>query len=102
MNVRYLEVLDYLRGVSLFVDFRTERGRVVAYRLVLLLSDTGGTETIRVYDSAHGLNEMHRYTPAGGKQTGETFHSGTLGEGVQIALSEVKKRYLRMIEGWSG
>lgn len=27
-------------------------------------------ETIRVYDAAHGHNEMHRYTRTGGKEPG--------------------------------
>jgi hypothetical protein len=35
-------------------------------------------EKVRVYDAAHGHNEMHRYTRSGGKEPGEVFHSGTL------------------------
>lgn len=34
---------------------------------------------------------MHRYTQAGGKQEGTEFHSGTLGEGMRIAIAERKR-----------
>ena len=100
MSVRDTEVLNYLLKVSLWVDFRTERGSVVACTVVLLLETRGRIETIRVYDSAHGYNEMHRYSRTGGKQTGEPFHSGTLSEGLQVALNDAKKGYRQMIEGW--
>ncbi len=100
MSSRYHEVLDYPRGVSLWVDFRTVRGKVVDYTVVLLFETLEGIETIRVYDSTHGYNEMHRYTRADGKQTGTLFHSGTLSEGVQAAINNAKRGYLQMIEGW--
>jgi len=53
-----------------------------------------------VFDSAHGFNEVHRYTQTGGKQTGTLFHSGTLAEGFTAAIDEVEKGYVAMIEGW--
>lgn len=37
--------------------------------------------TVRVNDSAHGRNELHRYTPPGGKQAAEVVHDGVLGGG---------------------
>jgi hypothetical protein len=43
---------------------------------------------------------MHRYTRSGGKEPGEVFHSGTLGEGMRAAISEVEHGYREMIEGW--
>lgn len=70
------------------------------YAVVLLLDTEKGTETIRVYDSAHDHNEMHRFTCSGGKEPGTVFHSGTLGEGMRAAISEVERGYREMIEGW--
>jgi hypothetical protein len=58
------------------------------------------TETIRVYDGAHGHNEMHRYTRSEGKQSGTPFHSGTLGDGMRAAIGEIESNYREMIEGW--
>jgi hypothetical protein len=75
-------------------------GRWVDYRAVLLLDTPRGTETIRVYDSAHGYNEMHRYTRAAGKQTGEPFHSGSLDEGLRAAIDDMEDRFIEMVEGW--
>jgi hypothetical protein len=41
---------------------------------------------VRVYDAAHGFNEMHRHTEEGGKQSGTVFHRGTLGDGMHDAI----------------
>jgi hypothetical protein len=100
VSARYEKILDYLLGVSLWVDFRTERGVVVGYTVILLLSTSEGSRTIRVYDSTHGYNEMHRHTRTGGKQTGRLFHSGSLGEGLRVAIEDAEDRYVEMIEGW--
>jgi hypothetical protein len=51
-------------------------------------------------DSSHGINEMHRYTRSGGKQKGVVFTGATLGEGMRMAMEDIKKSYLAMIEGW--
>lgn len=100
VHTHYQDDLDPIRGVSLLVDFETTRGMVVAYSVVLLFGTAGGTETIRVYDSTHEFNEMHRYTRAEGKQEGKRFHSGTLGEGLRAAIEDVKRGHLKMIDGW--
>ncbi len=100
MEVSYEDVLDHELGVVLLVDFENDGAEVVDYSLMLLLERAGETKTIRVYDSAHGFNEMHRYTRAGGKQKGTEVHRGTLGEGMRTAIQDIKKRYLAMIEGW--
>jgi hypothetical protein len=102
MSARYKELLDLGLGATLSVDFTTIRGRVVDYAIVLLVATPGGPETVRVYDGAHGHNEMHRYTEAGGKQEGTKFHSGTLGEGMRDAMDAIKRSHLEMIEGWRG
>jgi hypothetical protein len=96
----YREILDRRLGIVLWVDFRTERGKVVNYSVVLLVVTNGGVETIRVYDAAHGYNEMHRYTDGGRKQPGAMFHSGSLGEGMRAAIKDVKRGHRGMIEGW--
>jgi len=82
------------------VSFRTAKGKVIGYSVVLLLAARDGAQTVRVYDAAHGFNEMHRYTRGEGKQDGVVFHRGTLGEGIQAALEAVKTGYREMIEGW--
>lgn len=44
---------------------------------------------------------MHRYTRSGGKQKGVVYTAGaTLGEGMRMAMEDIKKSYLAMIEGW--
>jgi hypothetical protein len=101
VSASYYQELNEALGAFLFVDFRTDRGEVVDYRVVLLFARQGSLETIRVYDSAHGYNEMHRFINAGGKQAGKLFHSGSLGEGLRVAIESVKRNYLWMIEGWS-
>lgn len=73
---------------------------MIHYRVVLLLDTPRETVTIRVYDSAHGYNEMHRHTRIDGKQTGKRFHSGSLGEGLRAAIEDTEDRYVEMIEGW--
>jgi hypothetical protein len=93
-------MLDYLSGASLWVDFTTERGKVVAYTIVLLVETQEGTEVVRLYDAAHGYNEMHRYGRLSGKQSGINFYSGSLGEGMLVALTGVEGGYVEMIEGW--
>jgi hypothetical protein len=55
---------------------------------------------LRVYDNAHGANEMHRYTLAGGKQPAELVHAGEAGEAMRAARDEVLAGYEKMIEAW--
>jgi hypothetical protein len=68
--------------------------------VILLIRAPGQTHTIRVYDAAHGVNEMHRYTQHGGKQAAETVHHGTLTEGLQADIQAVQDSYPAMIEAW--
>lgn len=94
-------VLRLDHNVRLIAAFTTERSDVVSYSLALVLEEDGGDRTIRVYDSAHQFNEMHRYTRTGGKQPGVEFHAGTLGEGMRAAIADCKRRYSQMVEGWN-
>lgn len=100
MSADYLRILDHVLGVMVSVEFTSEGPEVTDYAVVLLLEMGNSTETIRVYDSAHGHNEMHRYTRGEGKQAGTPSHSGTLGEGMRAAIDEVERGYREMIEGW--
>ncbi len=100
MSAYYRRILDHALGALLRVQFTTQGRDVIDYAVVLLLDTVKGTETIRVYDSAHDHNEMHRYTRSEGKQAGAPFHSGTLGEGMRVAIDEIEGGYREMIEGW--
>ncbi len=100
MSAYYLRILDHVLGAMLRVEFSTDGREIIDYAVVLLLARDGPTETIRVYDGAHGHNEMHRYTRTAGKQPGEPFHAGTLGEGMRAAIDLVERGYGEMIEGW--
>lgn len=97
---RYIDDLDFVRGISLLVWFETDRRDVTNYALVLVVRVGARMETIRVYDAAHGRNEMHRYTKELGKRTGVVFHRGTLGEGMRAAQEAIKGGYEEMIDGW--
>jgi hypothetical protein len=99
MSVFYRRILDHALGAMLRVEFTTSGREVLDYSVVLLV-DRGGLRTVRVYDAAHGFNEMHRHTEEGGKQPGTAFHGGTLGDGMRNAIEAVEHRYEKMIEGW--
>lgn len=82
------------------VRFVTRRGVLVEYAVVLLVEERGELRSVRVYDNAHGLNDMHRYNRAGEKQRAEAFHHGSASEALQSALSAVRDGYREMIESW--
>jgi hypothetical protein len=100
MSPDYFRLLDDDLGIRMAVEFTSERRDVTDYAVVLIRGSDEAAETIRVYDGAHGRNEMHRYTSSAGKQPGMTFHGGTLGEGMRAAIEEIESRYRQMIEGW--
>jgi hypothetical protein len=96
----WAERLDWELEAIMYVDYELEARQVVRYAVVLTALHEGRRHTARVYDGAHGVNELHRHTLAGGKQAGAPFHAGTLGEGMRAAISEVRRGYREMIEGW--
>ncbi len=100
MGAHYRRILDHALGALLGVQFTTQANKVIDYAVILLLDIEKGTETIRVYDAAHGHNEMHRYSRSAGKEPGTAFHGGTLGEGMRAAIAEIERGYREMIEGW--
>lgn len=59
-------------------EFTTQGSEVLDFAVILLLETEGAME----------------------KEPGEVFHSGTLGEGMRAAISEVERGYREMIEGW--
>ncbi len=85
---------------DLLVWFISERGAVVSYAIVLVSYHQGAWHTIRVYDNAHGRNEMHRHTLRGGKQPGEQFTASSYGEAMRSARMEILAEYEMMIEAW--
>jgi hypothetical protein len=85
---------------ELVVWFLTERRQVTSYAVVLLLRDQERLAPVRVYDNAHGHNELHRHTRTGGKQPAERFHEGSSGEAMRTAIGEILAGYENMVEGW--
>jgi len=72
----------------------------VDYAVILTVDDGNGEEVVRVYDGAHGVNDMHRHGAVSGKALAETFHAGTLGEGMRAAITAVRIGYKEMIDAW--
>lgn len=100
---RYRDVLSYEIGARIVVEFTTPtRGReVMDYAVVLAVDDGAGEAvTVRVYDGAHGVNDMHRHDRSGEKAPAEMFHAGTLGEGMRVAITAVRTGYKEMIDAW--
>lgn len=93
-------VLDYENGARMVVSYTHDSGEVVDYAVVLVVQHDGSNQTVRVYDGAHGVNDMHRHTRSGGKAPAERFHGGTLAEGMRIAIHAIQSNYREMIDGW--
>jgi hypothetical protein len=98
----YVRMLDDWHSAVMIVDFTTERRDVISYSVVLTIEQSGRIETVRVYDGAHGRNELHRYTHRGGKQAAEIFSHATLGAGMREAIQTIASGYEAMIDGWRG
>lgn len=96
----YRDVLDYEAGVRIVVEFETYGTLVVDYAVILIVEDGRQEVTVRVYDGAHGNNDMHRHDRLGTKMSAETFHQGTLGEGMRAAIAAVRTGHKEMIEAW--
>ena len=82
------------------VDYTTERGTLVTYRVVLVAWSAGAWHTVRVYDNAHGRHDMHRHTIRGGKERAETFHHGTPSEAMNGAIDAIRMGYEEMVAAW--
>ncbi len=86
MSADYTRLLDRLLRVFMHVEFKTDRRDVVDYSIVLLVEVDGELQTVRLYDGAHGENELHRHTQERGKQPAEIVHHGSLGQGMRAAI----------------
>jgi len=100
MSAEFKLLLDEALGAVVHVRFKTARRAVVDYSVVLLVEVGGEFKTVRLYDGAHGKNELHRYTADGIKQPAEVFHRGNLGEGMRAAKRDINNGYRVMIESW--
>jgi hypothetical protein len=94
----HTDELDW--NVRRVAKYTTERGELTSYSVTLLARLSGRWQTVRVYDNAHGVNEMHRHTLSEGKQAAEVFHSGTASEAYNQARDAVADGYEEMIAGW--
>jgi hypothetical protein len=67
MSGAYEYLLDAMPRVLIVVEFKTaQRGREVTdYSVVLVVEIDGRREAVRLYDGAHGENEVHKYTRDG-------------------------------------
>jgi hypothetical protein len=96
----WVERLDWEIETIMHVEYALAGRKVTECSVVLTVREEGRAHTVRVYDAAHGFNELHRHTASGGKQPGERFHAVTLGEGMRAAIGEVRRGYREMIEAW--
>jgi hypothetical protein len=83
-----------------FVRFVTQRGVVTSYSVVLMTVEGEGLRAVCVYDNAHGVHDMHRYTREGVKQAAEAFHRGSAGEAMRSAIEAVRGGFREMIDSW--
>jgi hypothetical protein len=101
MSQRYRDVLDYEIGARIVVEFTTRGREITDYAVVLTVDEEDGeATTVRVYDGAHSVNDMHRHDRHGEKAPAETFHAGTLGEGMRAAITAVRTGHKEMIDAW--
>ncbi len=66
---------------EILIEFKTERREITGYTVLLRAHRHGEWHEVRVWDNAHGVNEMHRYTRSSGKRPGIIFHRGSFAEG---------------------
>jgi hypothetical protein len=97
-DVDYREILDH--DAEVIVRFITERGAVIRYRVVLVAVVGGEEHTVRVFDNAHGRNDMHRYV-SGEKRPAEEFSQASPGEAMRVAIRWAQQSYREMIDAWA-
>jgi hypothetical protein len=86
--------------VLLRVEFTTQGSEVLDFAVILLLETEDGWRRSASTTQRTATTRCTDYTRTGGKEPGEIFHSGTLGEGMRAAITEVEHGYREMIEGW--
>lgn len=100
MSAKYVVELEVDPEIVMHVEFTTQVRDITDYAVLLTVERNGDVHTVRLYDGAHAVNEMHRYTRTSGKQPAVIFHSGTLGEGMRAAAAQIRSTYKAMIEAW--
>lgn len=86
--------------VWMVVHHVTEQGCLRTYSIVLVVAEPEALTACRLYDNAHGINEMHRYTRDGGKQPGVPFHDGTPAEAMNAAKRAIRRSWREMVDAW--
>jgi len=87
-------------AVIVYARLDTERGMAISYAVTLVVKDRSDLRPVRVYDNAHGLPEMHRYSRTGEKQPAERASGTTASEGFNMALDLISNGFREMVEGW--
>lgn len=85
-------------GLSAVLD--TDRGKLVTYRVVLLVWEDQRWRTVRLWDNVHGRHEMHRYTHDGEKQDPVIAPHSSPDEAYQAANRAITIGWRKMVEGW--
>jgi hypothetical protein len=83
-----------------YVRYAKERGELVTYAVVLMAEVAGEFRPVRLFDNAHGTNDMHRYTRDGIKMPAETFHFGTASDAMNAAIQVIDESWEQMVEPW--
>ena len=66
MTPDWEQTLDPIHRVVVRVAFVKQRREITNYSVVLTMEHAGREVTVRVYDSAHGINDLHRHTETSG------------------------------------
>lgn len=82
------------------VRFITERGQLLTYRVVLLVWEHGEQRAVRLFDNAHGVHDMHRYSREGVKREAEKLHHASPDEALHEAMRAIRDGYEEMIDSW--
>jgi hypothetical protein len=90
-------------AIRLDVDVRVyverEGQPLEQYAVMLQVLRGGEWQTIRLYDNAHGVHDMHRYIGEE-KQNAEVFHHGTAREACPAAILTLQGSWQAIVEGW--
>jgi hypothetical protein len=86
--------------VEILVEFKTERGELTGYTVLLRVRREGDWHEVRVWDNTHGDNEMHRYTRSCGKQPAVVFDRGSFAEGYRAAYADARASFEEIVDGW--
>jgi hypothetical protein len=100
ITTSYAYELDSALNAWITVKFTRQRRDIIDYAVLLLIRAPDQTHTVRLYDAAHTINEMHRHSQTNGKHPAEVCHLGTLSEGLQAAIQAIQDGYQPMIEAW--